>query len=322
MKPEQLLDAMEHISQDYIAEAKPKHKLHQESRVEQQARSAAETVTLKPTQQKSQRSGKDITMSNHSFGQRIMTGVIAAAACAVFVGGGIFIAMQARQNRPETANSGFENSEIKEITDRNFLGGEGEIHVMRDMETMYDDTNFYFNRGFYVAPRSSESLTEMREVSEKQKEYLSHVFADGEQFYFADGNALYRMDDHGKREDTPFFIIPEYADGTKVEFSSIDRLNNDTYVIRYLDIPGDTVNAHSCRFNAANQKTDMLPGDPVPLDFYQESDDSLLYRSADSGDIVRYTFSTGEALPRESEIPIEPAKPSIPCTTRSPTSIP
>ena len=38
----------------------------------------------------------------------------------------------------------------------------------------------------------------------------------------------------------------------------------------------------------------MLPGDPVPLDFYQESDDSLLYRSADSGDIVRYTFSTGE----------------------------
>ena len=295
MKPEQLLDAMEHISQDYIAEAKPKHKLHQESRVEQQARSAAETVTLKPTQQKSQRSGKDITMSNHSFGQRIMTGVIAAAACAVFVGGGIFIAMQARQNRPETANSGFENSEIKEITDRNFLGGEGEIHVMRDMETMYDDTYFYFNRGFYVAPRSSESLTEMREVSEKQKEYLSHVFADGEQFYFADGNALYRMDDHGKREDTPFFIIPEYADGTKVEFSSIDRLNNDTYVIRYLDIPGDTVNAHSCRFNAANQKTDMLPGDPVPLDFYQESDDSLLYRSADSGDIVRYTFSTGEA---------------------------
>lgn len=295
MKPEQLLDAMEHISQDYIAEAKPKHELHQESRVEQQARSAAETVTLKPTQQKSQRSGKDITMSTHSFGQRIMTGVIAAAACAVFVGGGIFIAMQARQNRPETANSGFENSEIKEITDRNFLGGEGEIHVMRDMETMYDDTNFYFSRGFYVAPRSSESLTEMREVSEKQKEYLSHVFADGEQFYFADGNALYRMDDHGKREDTPFFIIPEYADGTKVEFSSIDRLNNDTYVIRYLDIPGDTVNAHSCRFNAANQKTDMLPGDPVPLDFYQESDDSLLYRSADSGDIVRYTFSTGEA---------------------------
>ena len=295
MKPEQLLDAMEHISQDYISEAKPKHELHQESRVEPQARSAAETVTPQPTQQKSQRSGKDITMSNHSFGQRIMTGVIAAAACAVFVGGGIFIAMQARQNRPETANSGFENSEIKEITDRNFLGGEGEIHVMRDMETMYDDTNFYFSRGFYVAPRSSESLTEMREVSEKQKEYLSHVFADGEQFYFADGNALYRMDDHGKREDTPFFIIPEYADGTKVEFSSIDRLNNDTYVIRYLDIPGDTVNAHSCRFNAANQKTDMLPGDPVPLDFYQESDDSLLYRSADSGDIVRYTFSTGEA---------------------------
>lgn len=39
----------------------------------------------------------------------------------------------------------------------------------------------------------------------------------------------------------------------------------------------------------------MLPGDPVPLDFYQESDDSLMYRSADSGDIVRYTFSTGEA---------------------------
>ena len=46
MKPKHLLDAMEHISDDYITEAKPHKGKHNESRVEQQAKSAAETVTL------------------------------------------------------------------------------------------------------------------------------------------------------------------------------------------------------------------------------------------------------------------------------------
>ncbi len=295
MKPQHLLDAMEYISADYIAEAKPHTEQHNESRVEQQAKSAAETVILKQSQQKSQRSGKDITMSNRSFGQRIMTGVIAAAACAVFVGGGIFIAMQARQNRAETANSGNENSEIEEISDCNFLGGEGEIHVMRDTETMYDDTNFYFYRGFYVAPRSSESLTEMREVSEKQKEYLSHVFSDGKHFYFADGNALYRMDDHGKREDTPFFTVSEYTDWTNGEFTGIDRLSDDEYVIRFTE--PDSGNNHSCRFNAAEKTADALPDDDILLEIRRESDDSILYRTSNSDGIFRYRFSTKESEP-------------------------
>ena len=38
--------------------------------------------------------------------------------------------------------------------------------------------------------------------------------------------------------------------------------------------------------------------------------------------VLSMTFRTGVALPRESEIPIAPAKPSIPCTTRSPGSMP
>ena len=292
MKPEQLLDAMEHISQDYIAEAKPKNELHQESRVEQQARSAAETVTLKPTQQKSQRSGKDITMSNHSFGQRIMTGVIAAAACAVFVGGGIFIAMQARQNRPETANSGFENSEIKEITDRNFLGGEGEIHVMLDMETMYDDTNFYFSRGYYVAPRSSESLTEMREVSEKQKEYLSHVFYDGEQFYFADGNALYRMDDHGKREDTPFFTAPDEVLPGSPGFTEIQKLNDDVYAFNYM-IASASHDTDSCIiYNTETKQSEILTSAPGSLEFVQGTDENIMYLLFSDDCISRLSLNT------------------------------
>ena len=37
---------------------------------------------------------------------------------------------------------------------------------------------------------------------------------------------------------------------------------------------------------------------------------------------VSNTFNTGDAFPRESEMPIAPANPSMPCTTKSPTSIP
>ena len=295
MKPEHLLDAMEYISADYIAEAKPHTEQHNESRVEQQAKSAAETVTLKQSQQKSQRSGKDITMSNRSFGQRIMTGVIAAAACAVFVGGGIFIAMQAKQNRPETANSGNENSEIQEITDRNFLGGQGEIHIMQNMEIMYDDTNFYFYHGRYVAPRTSESLTEMHEVGAEQSEFLTHVLTDGEQFYYTDEtcDAIYRMDKSGRREEKPLFSISGYTDWTNVGIISIDRLGDDEYVIW---ASGD-IGYRGCRFNAATKEADAMPDGALPLGLYRESDDSILYRSGDYNEISRYTFSTKESVP-------------------------
>ena len=295
MKPEHLLDAMEYISADYIAEAKPHTEQHNESRVEQQAKSAAETVTLKQSQQKSQRSGKDITMSNRSFGQRIMTGVIAAAACAVFVGGGIFIAMQAKQNRPETANSGNENSEIEEITDRNFLGGQGEIHIMQNMEIMYDDINYYFGCGHYAAPRSSESLTEMHEVSAEQSDFLTHVLTDGEQFYYTDEacDAIYRMDKSGRREEKPLFSISGYTDWTNVGITSIDRLGDDEYVIW---ASGD-VGYRGCRFNAATKEADAMPDGALPLGLYRESDDSILYRSGDYNEISRYTFSTKESVP-------------------------
>ena len=295
MKPEHLLDAMEYISADYIAEAKPHTDQHNESRVEQQAKSAAETVTVQSSQQKSQRSGKDITMSNRSYGQRILTGVIAAAACAVFVGGGIFIAMQARQNRPETANSGNENSEIEEINDRNFLGGQGEIHIMQNMEIMYDDINYYFGCGHYAAPRSSESLTEMHEVGAEQSEFLTHVLTDGEQFYYTDEacDAIYRMDKSGRREEKPLFSISGYTDWTNVGIISIDKLSDDEYVIW---ASGD-IGFRGCRFNAATKEADAMPDGAVPLGLYQESDDSILYCSGDYNEIFRYTFSTKESVP-------------------------
>lgn len=133
MKPEQLLKAMEHISADYIAEAKPHTELHQESRVGQPETEKPEKKVIRKHDRRPAPSGtgKDISMSSQSAAQRIITGAVAAAACAVFIGGGIFIAQQAKQNRPGTANSG---NDIAEQTNLNFLGEWQLINQLNPLE--------------------------------------------------------------------------------------------------------------------------------------------------------------------------------------------
>ena len=57
------------------------------------------------------------------------------------------------------------------------------------------------------------------------------------------------------------------------------------------------------------------------MTFYKEGQEALKVRNAN--DLEReQIIKTGEALPLESEIPIAPAKPSMPWTTKSPTSMP
>ncbi|MBP0975705.1 MAG: hypothetical protein J6P20_06545, partial [Oscillospiraceae bacterium] len=83
MKPEQLLESMEHISADYIAEAKPHTEPHQESRVRQPETEKPEKKDIRKHDRAAAPSGtgKDIFMRKQSVTQRVTTGIVAAAAC-------------------------------------------------------------------------------------------------------------------------------------------------------------------------------------------------------------------------------------------------
>ena len=299
MKPKHLLDAMEHISDAYITEAKPHKGKHNESRVEQQAKSAAETVTLKQKQQKSQHSpGKEITMSSQSFGHRILTGVIAAAACFVFVGGGIFIAQQAKQSRPDVANSG--EAQIEEVS-KNFLGGSGEIHVAGDMDLMYDDSRIYFSEGHMYADRNGSEISPMYYVGDSVKEFLVNVFWDGEKFLCGEGESLYILNNDGTHAETPFFSLSDYYPQEELEkwpsvyFTDIQKLTGNYYSVKAVSAYGqnaDNPRVCNCLFNSETGKSELSPFDVRYGSFTAETDDSILLQNMDTGGLTRYTFST------------------------------
>ena len=199
MKPIDLYDAMEGIPDQYIEAAKPAVKRHGESRtVTTQTVRAAEQEHSSPRTQKRQNRKDSIHMSTiQPVWQRITTGLVAAAACAVFVGGGWFIVQQARQNRQQETEDSTANSLP------NFLGGRGTIHVASDMYLMYDNEKAYFSLAQYEAKRGNSEVGKLTE-RETAAEYLW----DGEQFYHAEDNALYRIGTDGKHLDsTPFYTI-------------------------------------------------------------------------------------------------------------------
>ena len=122
MKPIDLYDAMEGIPEKYIEAAKPAVKRRGESRtVTEQTLRHAEAVSTESTSrpvQRSSHSRKDrIRMSTKQpVWQRIATAFAATAACAVFVGGGMFIVQQAKQNQQQ------EDSGKNVQSVQNFLG--------------------------------------------------------------------------------------------------------------------------------------------------------------------------------------------------------
>ncbi len=250
MKPEDLLDAIQGIPEDYIAEAKPKRhrdprrSLH--SAEQSAAASSAENIressgspasgAVQHTP-KHRREEPDMTQKHFSL-HRLTTGIAAAAACAVFIGGGVFIAKQAAdRDRSDGGTDG-------QIT--NFLGGKGEIHVAysssyprRTLDLMYDDTRVYFDNGKYAADRTGSGVLKAYPTSEDVQMTLSNTFWDGERFYYAYAKELYPMDMTGSRSAEPFYEIEwEPAEDSPIEidhiqFSDVVKLRENDYWISF-----------------------------------------------------------------------------------------
>ena len=139
MKPENLLEAMEHIKPDYIAEAKPAPKMPGFCEDKQDDFGIRQAERNKPM--------KTIT-------QHIMTGVSIAAAAAVCAGIGVFIAKNNKDDKltPPTAQTtaaattGINTDAQKPVSaEKNYLGGTGKLHFeqLGDVVLGSDDEYWY-----------------------------------------------------------------------------------------------------------------------------------------------------------------------------------
>ena len=252
MRPEDLIDAMSMISQDYVTEAKPAPKRHTESRnAKRDAAGAHESITVSRS---NAASGKDYTVKKQSTIQRIMTGIAATAACAVFACGGWFIVKQAGQQHDlESENQTSADSavsetdstvDVQEVT-RNFLGGQGEVRILDsslsehgNVETvLYDDTRWYFQSARSYAERSSSETAVFRAMPAETGDLFDKMFYDGSRFYIAEDQCLYILNNDGTRSDQPFFGLTEQmiSPDTAVSgywFNSITRMTDTDWLIR------------------------------------------------------------------------------------------
>lgn len=124
MKPEQLLDAMEHLAPEYIAEAKPVPKAPvSEEQPDEPIRIIRKDNPMKPM---------------HMF----LTTVSIAAAAAVCAGIGVFISKSNEKDLTKPNNS---TSTELPSAEKNFMGGTGKIHAEQfGLNVLaYDDTNWY-----------------------------------------------------------------------------------------------------------------------------------------------------------------------------------
>lgn len=254
MKPEDILNAMSSIPEEYISEAKPVRR--GESRTAKHS-AAANAVRQSAHGQRAASGGaarssnrKDSTMSfKQPVWQRVTTGIAAAAACTVFVGGGVFIAQQAAENQSvgQTAQS-----QSDEQHTANFLGGSGALHVVGSTLTlMYDDNYFYLFGGYYRAERNGDTVTQLVTDEEyldaETQEMIQCLQWDGEQFYYADDTGLYRMDDTGVREEEPFYTVSKdslYAiennmTDYRIHWHRIQKLADGYYAINYIAASDD-----------------------------------------------------------------------------------
>lgn len=280
MRPEDLIDAMSMISQDYVTEAKPAPKRHSGSL--KQKRDAAGTHESITVFRSNAASGKDYTVKKQSAIQRIMTGIAATAACAVFACGGWFIYKQANQqhaldsdNRsvPDSAASGTDSTvDVQEVT-RNFLGGQGEIRKLdhaahtdqNEGSVYYDDTRWYFRNGTCYAERGSEEITNYMSMPTETAQFLSSLLFDGSRFYHADEQGLYLVENGGTVSEQPFFMLTEQmlepgqsVSSFRFEPDSIFKMSDDAWLIRMY---GD-ITANGKNFTAvyhANGTVNVLP---------------------------------------------------------------
>ena len=226
MKPDILLHMMEEISPEYIEEAKPKYTRVRPMKKTTSAHiPAGETAPARPAMQKRR---KDNTMKG-SVIQRLTTGMVAAAALAVFVGGGVFIAKQ--QSAKSKADS--PAAQIAEQKAVNFLGGTGAVKPDfvggRFMPILHDNDNLYLPH--MTIPRSGALLTEIRE-----SDLIDSILCDGERFYERDGAKLSIVAQDGTR--TPFLDVSAFdADldfpVTSYFIFAVHHICDDIYYIEY-----------------------------------------------------------------------------------------
>ena len=212
MKPIDIFDAMDVISEKYIDEAEQTVKERSESRKGRHQGTctikangnSSETISAQfrePVEQK--HSGGNERISQNSrlpVWQRVMTGMAAAAACAVFIGGGWFIARQAKQMQPDTGSSTLEAEK------RNILGGTGALHAAGSAELVYDDTRFYFD---YVTGCGSRTPETLISAVSPYCQQTTELIYDNKYLYVADGFSLYRLGEDGNPESKPFFTVSE-----------------------------------------------------------------------------------------------------------------
>lgn len=253
MKPTDILDAIGGIPEEYITEAKPDVSRRRASctPAEQPVSDAGICESSIPADSASQKrehaAGKRI-----SVWQRIVTAFAAAVACLVFICGGGFILQQVLYPGDQSDQ---ENHRIRS-EGKNFLGGTGEIHVSNNMELMYDDAFYYFDRGHYKAERSGGEIT----CYVENKDWflpsggLGDLCWDGEQFYLFEKVSLYRIDMQGNYIDgKPFYqintrildkplIMPTAINEMGYYIEDITKLSDGYYCINcgtYVNASGD-----------------------------------------------------------------------------------
>ena len=258
MKTEDLIEGLNYVSPDYIMETRPEPTQIIESRT--QKRDAAKVTEKMTVSHSNAASGKVHNMKTVSatHTNRFVTGIAAAAACAVFACGGWMIWKLKGQQQIGMPESSAANSSVSEniseslpeITEDipqgelNFLGGYGEIHVLDPQECMYDDTRFYFNNASCYAERNSDN-TEYRSMPAETAEFVSGLIYDGSRFYQAKENSLYPVANGGTVSETPFFtltadILPDGLSVSAIHFEAsnfvICKMTEDAY---FLLLAGD-----------------------------------------------------------------------------------
>ena len=285
MKPVDLFDAMDGIAEKYIDEAErafaqnpatPSGNTQAAAEIKTESGgNSREAVKVQPghpsAQERQSRISRSGTNSIQPVLQRITTGIVAAAACAVFVGGGWFIARQAKQNQSDSISS------TLEIGKTNILGGSGALHAAGSTALVYDDNRFYFD--YLAATGSRNPGTPVSDAVPSGQESTVLIY-DNKYLYIADGFSLYRLNENGIPEAEPFFTVDEKTiERAKQEFQntnpdvndifaesfSVQRLTEDQYFI-YITVSNSAVSQGLCgaaffavSYNAATgESSDIL----------------------------------------------------------------
>ncbi|MBR5372022.1 MAG: hypothetical protein IK130_07390 [Oscillospiraceae bacterium] len=216
MKPEHLLDAMEHIAPDLIEEAKP--------------------APLAPVSDDQQDepvcvTGKEKTMKPIQF---ILTGVSIAAAAAVCAGIGVFISKSKGANDLKDPGDSVTTTAVTEVTgtngptestsimpERNFLGGIGTLTFQQcGPDTLAEDlTAWYLLNDITVRKSQTNSNPQYVKIDEERDNDTNvQYFAD----CFEDQSNLYLAARDNVNYSIRLYQVPEDGDSTlKYELPSL-----------------------------------------------------------------------------------------------------